>query len=72
LTVKATDKNVLEFLEDLKNISNKHGIELCSCACCGGIWLSDATGVEFTGCRVRESGEYLDGLEYLAQREIPW
>ena len=40
-----TDK----FLEELAELTKKHGIEICGCGWCGSPWLNDMIGKEDLG-----------------------
>ena len=44
-----TDK----FLEELTELTKRHGIEICGCGCCGSPWLDDMIGNEYLGDNLR-------------------
>lgn len=42
--MKVEDKKVTAFLEELAELTNKHGIEIEGCGCCNSPWLTGENG----------------------------
>lgn len=51
-------KKVKCFLNELSELTRKHGIKICGCGCCGSPWIEDI-----------RTGNMVDNLEYNDEKQ---
>jgi len=59
-----TKEQVKKFLEELTELTRKHGIKVCGCGCCGSPWL-DVISIDELGYEYEVSSDWSSSFDSL-------